>query len=321
MLSTLKQYDLEISNSRIVIPVFNARENILRLLDHLGSLHPALPGACVVVDDASQDGTAEAIRARHPATRVLAGTGSLWWTGGIRMGMDHALQEGAEFIFWLNHDCLPAPGAFETLWPILNDPRVGCVSAWCRIAGHPEHPVNPGFLNFRPLSIDPSLETVPADGLNGNFVGFRAEAVRKIGLPDARRHPHYGDGPYTILFSRAGFQVLASLRARADLDYEAERRLPPFWRVWAGNASAWSWLSYYLGSNRSLFHWKNRWEKAVLYHGWKGPFYYAATECRVTASVLLAALLRPFRSAAGRKEAVIRRFQTRYPAEKLRAEL
>jgi GT2 family glycosyltransferase len=53
----------------VVVLTYNRRDEVLRTLGHLGALPEAPP--IVVVDNASQDGTAEAILQRYPAVQVL----------------------------------------------------------------------------------------------------------------------------------------------------------------------------------------------------------------------------------------------------------
>ena len=54
----------------VVIPTLDARERLLRTLASLEQ--QTVPADVVVVDNASIDGTAEAVAARHPHVRVVA---------------------------------------------------------------------------------------------------------------------------------------------------------------------------------------------------------------------------------------------------------
>lgn len=310
-------------NFRVITPVHNTREKILGLLAHLTERLRIAPEALVIVDDGSTDGTGASIRERYPAATLLQGDGSLLWTGAIYLGMEKALATGADYIFWLNHDCRPEPGALEKLTGALRDnPRAGCIGAYCHIAGFPQYPVNPGFKNFAPLEIKAgSAELVRADGLNGNFVGFRADAVRRVGLPDARRHPHYGDGPYTIRFSRAGFDVLVHTGARAELDYEVERRLPPFWRVALSSQSLAWWMRYYFTSFRSQYHWRYRWNDAVAYRGPYAVATYPKVQMQTLAGIVAGSALRRLHSRARILQRAQERFRSRWPVQKLAAEV
>ena len=68
-----------------VMAVHNRRELTLACLDTLRAQElPATAALDVfVLDDASTDGTAEAIAQRHPDVRLLTGDGQLYWNGGM----------------------------------------------------------------------------------------------------------------------------------------------------------------------------------------------------------------------------------------------
>jgi len=277
----------------------------------------------IVVDDGSSDGSKELLRASFPAVRCLIGDGTLLWTGAIVEGMKEALREGAEFIFWLNHDCRPDAGSFERLSETAVGQSAACVSAWCHISDFPACPVNPGFRSFSPIPTD-ELEAghpVHVDALNGNFVCFRAEAIRRVGLPDAQKFPHYGDGPYTIRFSRAGLPVLVDPRAGAALGYEVERRMSPFWRVAISSKPVKEWVAYYFANFRSLFHWRYRWNETVAFRGWLAPLVYGKNEVFVFFQILQASLWRLVASVEARRRACIAAHERHWPRAKLEQEL
>lgn len=312
------QATIEGKRQRVIVPCFNARTELHTLLEQLSRYEDVTLKEVIVVDDGSTDGTREMLQQDFPSVDILQGDGSLLWTGAIRIGMEKALADGVDFLFWLNHDCRPDPGAFALLRETLRDPGVGCVSGYCRIAGYPEYPVNPGFKRFRPLNMHiANGELVIADGVNGNFVGFRADHVKRIGLPDAKHHPHYGDGPYTYRFSQAGLKVLVNRVAHADLGYEVLRRLPPFWRVVVSKQSVWWWLRYFFTSFKSQYHWKYRWNDSLAFRGWLAVVSYPKVElqalCGVIGGGLCRLLMKRDRILAGFKA----KFSRRYPIEKL----
>jgi glycosyltransferase involved in cell wall biosynthesis len=307
---------------RIVVPVHNALPDVVLLLEHLESLNPELLAALILVDDGSTDGTTAFVAGKYPQVHLVHGDGNLWWGGGMKLGMENALDQGAELIFWLNHDCFPVRGAIEKLATILEDPSVGCVSGWCRIKGYPDYPVNPGFASFRSLTITGSSELVQADGVNGNFVGFRADAVRSVGLPDAERFPHYGDGVYTIRFSRSGYKVLVCTKARADLEFELERRLSPFWRVATSRGGLGEWLSYYYCSRRSLYNIANRYQQTRWLRGaWRARLYSSMMTVSVGLEVALGLISRYVIGVKTARTMCVEKHKKIWPEEKLRREL
>lgn len=313
---------LPVKQWRIVVPVHNALKDVAILLKHLESLNPELLAALILVDDGSTDGTAAFVAGQYPQVHLVHGDGNLWWGGGMKLGMETALDHGAELIFWLNHDCFPVRGAFEKLATILEDPSIGCVSGWCRIKGYPDYSVNPGFRFFRPLCISGDSDLVEADGVNGNFVGFRADAIRKVGLPDTEAFPHYGDGVYTVRFSRAEYRVLVCTSARADLEFELERRLSPFWRVAVNRGGLLKWVNYYFFSPRSLYHVVNRYRQTKFLRGaFKSPLYALVLNTSLAAQIFAGVAVRKVLGLEIGRSTCVQAHEKQWPYAKLHEEL
>jgi len=98
-----------------VIVSFNTRDLLLRCLDALRT-HVRLPFETIVVDNASADGSAEAVRARFPAARVIGSASNL----GFSRANNLALREArGEHVLVLNSDCEVRPGAVEKMAAVL----------------------------------------------------------------------------------------------------------------------------------------------------------------------------------------------------------
>ncbi|MBS1531723.1 MAG: glycosyltransferase family 2 protein [Bacteroidetes bacterium] len=70
-----------------------------------------------LLDDNSSDGTADYVRANFPAVKVVDGTGSLYWAGGMRKVWNYAVsQDDYDFFLLLNDDVKLMPDALARLF-------------------------------------------------------------------------------------------------------------------------------------------------------------------------------------------------------------
>jgi GT2 family glycosyltransferase len=109
----------------IVIVSHNARSDLERCLE---SLHRAPPDAghiILVVDNASTDGTAAAVRLRWPDVRVLENRENI----GFGAANNRGIRESAsDLVLLLNGDTIVPPGAIDRLVATLqSDPGIGVI--------------------------------------------------------------------------------------------------------------------------------------------------------------------------------------------------
>jgi len=113
----------------VVLVSYEAREPLLESLGALAS-EPLLE--TVVVDNASTDGTVEAVRARFPSVRVIANPDNRGFAVACNQGVR---ETRAPFVLFLNPDAVLAPGALATLVGLAESrPRVGAVGPRTRSA-------------------------------------------------------------------------------------------------------------------------------------------------------------------------------------------
>ncbi len=80
----------------------------------------------IVVDNASQDGSAAMIRAEFPHVVLVEPGVNTWFTGGNNLGVERAQ---GEFVLLLNADTLIQPGMLPTMVAYLHDhPAVGALT-------------------------------------------------------------------------------------------------------------------------------------------------------------------------------------------------
>ncbi len=111
----------------IVILTWNGKEDILQCLPTLSRIR--YPNwSATVVDNASADGTVQAIRAAHPSQRVLVMEKNLGFCGGNNRGIADAVARGADYVLLLNNDTELHPDLLDELVRVaVSDPKIGAV--------------------------------------------------------------------------------------------------------------------------------------------------------------------------------------------------
>jgi len=194
----------------IIIPVYNRRETTIQCLESLRTDSVFDWAHVVVVDDASSDGTGDAVRRLFPSEQVtvLEGDGNLWWAGGIKMGMEYAYQKNADYMVWFNDDCRPQnEGALKLL--LDSSERSMCISVGQ--ARCPSGMVYGGskktFLGTTAVDCSKRQE-LPCETFAGNAVCFPRFVVDRIGFPDAKNFPMMADADYGFRATKAGIPAM-----------------------------------------------------------------------------------------------------------------
>ena len=108
---------MQITTIAVLLTCYNRREKTIQCLRALyqQSLSPEIELKTYLVDDASTDGTAEAVQHDYPNVCLIQGTGSLFWNGGMRSAFKTAQTEDPDYYLWLNDDTVLSPHALKTL--------------------------------------------------------------------------------------------------------------------------------------------------------------------------------------------------------------
>ena len=167
------------------------------------------PDRILVVDNASSDGTA-AWLAEQDDVEVLRLEENGGEAGGFHAGLAHAHARGAEWMWLMDDDTIPRPGALEALLAP-DDPGAilrASVAVW---KDGRLHPMNvPGLERER---IEPLVEAAPRRLLplrTSTFVSLlvHREAVDRFGLPEARYFIWSDDIEYTARVTRGGGRMV-----------------------------------------------------------------------------------------------------------------
>jgi N-acetylglucosaminyl-diphospho-decaprenol L-rhamnosyltransferase len=204
---------------RVVIPTLNGRERLLRALDSLAG--EVDPEAVVVVDNASSDGTAEAVAERHPAVRVLRNERNLGFGAAVNRA---ALHLDADVLVLVNNDVVVEPGFVERLLEPLAEPEVGMV------AGVLLQSAAPDLVDSAGIELDPTLgswdhlwnrpaaELAAASdpvGPCGGAAAYRLRPFQELGGFDENLFAYWEDVDLALRLRAAGWRCALARDARA----------------------------------------------------------------------------------------------------------
>src|SRR6204780_2101244 len=97
-----------------VVVTYNRRDLLLEALAAVqAQTRPA--DAVIVIDNASTDGTAAAVRRQYPTAGVTELASNTGGAGGFACGMALALDQSADLVWLMDDDTVPEPGALRAL--------------------------------------------------------------------------------------------------------------------------------------------------------------------------------------------------------------
>lgn len=202
----------------VLMASYNRREQTLACLESLAAQRDVEAEVEVVlVDDASPDGTADAVASAFPHVRLLAGSGELYWNGGMRRAFDAAMAEDPDHYLWLNDDVVLDPTALSALLRtrtqlLARGAQEVIVAGVMRAPG--SGAVTYGGLmrrdRRRPLRfelVSPSAEPLEVETMHGNCVLIPRSVARTVGNLDPGYRHAMGDLDYGLRARGAGCQV------------------------------------------------------------------------------------------------------------------
>ncbi|MGK2905866.1 MAG: glycosyltransferase family 2 protein [Desulfuromonadales bacterium] len=211
----------------IVIVTWNKWVDVLNLLDSLYVICCASTNI-IVVDNASTDGTAEAIR-QHPLSVILIeNSENLGGTGGFNTGILYALDNfEQDFIWLLDNDAQVDPKALTALLSVMTDDvSIGIAGSCILNPAQQSQVVEAGaFVDLKSLSWKPHLRYEPypsgsqltqidVDYVPACSALVRREVFMSIGILDERYFLHWDDVDFCYRSRHAGYRVVTALKSK-----------------------------------------------------------------------------------------------------------
>jgi len=210
----------------VIVLNWNGKDDTLECLDSVFRIdYPNFE--VVVVDNGSSDDTVPAIRRAFPRAHLIETGANLGYAGGNNVGIRHALEQDADFIFILNNDTTIAPDCLHHLvdaaekhantmvfGPLILEAESPDI-IWT--AG--EYFADDGFGCFhhqqgKTLAELDASDTWKCDWINGAAFFTRAQAWKDIGLFDERFFLVYEESDWCFRIRRNGYECRMVPKAR-----------------------------------------------------------------------------------------------------------
>ncbi len=250
----------------VIVVNWNGRDITLECLHSLSSL--TYPHAdLIVVDNASSDGSMEAIHARFPNVILLHMRENLRFAGGNNAGIREALARGADMVLLLNNDTIVDQDFLTHLVARMDaDPAYGMVAPKILYFDEPDRIWFAGgeislwtgtmrHLGIREVDCgqhDAVRETAYASGC---CILVRTEVIRKIGMLDESYHMYTEDADWCMRARRAGYTIV----------YEPAARIWHKLSVSAGGHLSWYKLKNKFISNLRFFWRYSSWAQRLVF--------------------------------------------------------
>jgi len=210
-----------------VILNWKQRELTLACLKSVVSInYPPDRVRIVVVDNASQDGSVEAVCDAYPGVIVIENSENLGYAGGNNVGIRWALKVGVDYIFILNNDVIVSKDVLRHLLPsFIEDPQVALTTplivdsvdstrVWSLGASlvYNRGEVRRLYADQEVSSVS-FLEPFLVDVAPGSAMMVKANIFSDIGLMDEAYFLFYEEGDWCLAIGARGFSIYAVPRA------------------------------------------------------------------------------------------------------------
>ncbi len=199
-----------------LIPTHNRVQILKQCLDSIQKqTYPNIQ--TIVVDDGSTDSTPKILK-KYPVT-VLKGDGNLWWTGAMRLGVDHILKQAREgdYIMLMNDDTTFKPNFTKILLDLSQKHPDAIITSLSFSDTKQTQLVEAGvkidWTNHRydqPLKLPSNYKKLtlqPVDATCGRGTIVPIKVFKKIGNFSPFLPHYHADYEFTIRAKKAGFSL------------------------------------------------------------------------------------------------------------------
>jgi GT2 family glycosyltransferase len=173
----------------------------------------------IVLDNASTDGSVAAIRAAFPGVQIIELTSNRGYAGNNNVGIQAALEQGADWVFVLNEDTILAPDCIGKLVAAAApDPQVGIVGPLVYHHDEPNVVQSAGgqltsswearHIGQNELDRGQFVQPVAVDWISGCAILVRRQLIEQVGMLDERFFYYWEEAEWCLRARRHGWRVV-----------------------------------------------------------------------------------------------------------------
>lgn len=197
-----------------IMTCFNRKEKTINCIETLINSNSNIEFQFIVVDDKSSDGTKETLLNNFDNVKVLDGTGHLYYSGGMRVGIQFAKDSNIEcdYVFFLNDDVEFFNNAIEKLIDFSPNKECILVGATKDTQGEFTYGGVISSSKYRPsMKKVMSTDCVRyCDTFNANCVLIPFDIFMTLDNIDTVYIHSLGDYDYGLMATKAGFKIAVS---------------------------------------------------------------------------------------------------------------
>jgi dolichol-phosphate mannosyltransferase len=181
----LERGEADVPDTIIVVPTYNEKENISKLVPILLDIGPDI--GLLVVDDNSPDGTAEyieAVAAENPRVELIRRPGKMGLGSAYIRGFKEALQRGARYVVQMDADFSHDPKYIHDLLKAMDDHDLALGSRYVKGVNVINWPMHRLLLSYFANVYTRVVIGMPIHDATSGFKCFKREVLEAIKLEE-----------------------------------------------------------------------------------------------------------------------------------------
>jgi len=210
----------------------------------------------VLIDDGSNDGTADMVKENILSVTVLRGIGDWWWAGSLQQGigwLHQQMVDDSQVVLIINDDVSIEKDFLEIGVNLLAEERNALLQARAYCKNSNELIAAGNVFDGKTLHFRPALEGESINCLTTNGLFMRWGDLKRIGNFHSKLLPHYlSDYEFTIRAHARGLKLISppELELRWNMDTSGLRHFDP-------DTSFWKFTKSYFSNKNTMnpMHW------------------------------------------------------------------